>query len=138
MKGTREYRIWDGIKKRCLSKTAINYRDYGGRGIKICKKWLRFEGFFEDMGYSNGLCIDRIDNNKGYNKKNCRWVTHKQNNNNKSNNIRYKDKTMAEWASYAGISRELLWYRVNIAKWPMEDAIFRPVGISFSHKVSRD
>lgn len=76
MHGTYPYNIWRGIKVRCLNPNYPRYSDYGGRGVGLCEKWLRFEGFFEDMGYfEKNVEIDRIDNNKGYCKENCRFVT---------------------------------------------------------------
>jgi len=113
MKYTREYQIWSSMKKRCFSPKAINYSQYGGRGISVCEKWMFFEGFFEDMGYSNGLCLDRIDNDKGYDPSNCRWVTYKENNRNKSNNVLIEGKTMAEWSELTGISKNVIWHRIR-------------------------
>ena len=71
------YTSWRSIKNRCLHKGATSYNYYGGRGITICDKWLKYSGFLEDMGErpSKEYSIDRIDNTKGYYKENCRWVT---------------------------------------------------------------
>ena len=83
---TPEWTIWTAMKNRCLNKRHRQYRNYGGRGITVCKRWMRFEHFFADMGrrpegrgrkiatYS----IERINNNKGYHPKNCKWATAKE------------------------------------------------------------
>jgi len=83
------YWIWTSMKSRCLNKNNPKYSIYGGRGIKICPRWLKFEGFNEDMneGYKKGLSIDRINTNGDYKKKNCRWATQKEQQNNRRNNL---------------------------------------------------
>lgn len=85
MARTHPHNIWRGIKGRCLNLNHPRYLNYGGRGIGVCEKWLTFEGFFEDMGYfDNTVEIDRIDNNGGYCKENCRLVTSSVNSANRS------------------------------------------------------
>lgn len=113
MRNTREYKIWEQMKRRCLNPKATNFRDYGGRGITVCDEWRTFEGFFADMGLSNGLFIDRIDNNKGYCKENCHWTTATQNNRNRRNNVIVEGKTLAQWAEETGISQQVISYRIN-------------------------
>lgn len=87
------YNIWSGIKNRCLCKTSKKYKDYGGRGITICKEWEKdFVSFYNwsiKNGYKQGLTIDRIDNNKGYTPQNCRWVDYKIQSLNKRNTVQF-------------------------------------------------
>lgn len=85
---TRTYSIWRGIKKRCLLKSHPSYIWYGAKGITFDPRWNSFSNFLEDMGEApENHQIDRIDTTKGYSKENCRWVTSKENQNNRINNI---------------------------------------------------
>lgn len=72
---SKTYWVWSSMVQRCENKNNKAYNDYGKRGIRVCKKWLIYENFLKDMGEKpKGFCIDRINNDKGYYKENCRWV----------------------------------------------------------------
>jgi hypothetical protein len=70
------YCSWLSMKQRCTNPKAIAYHRYGGRGIKYCARWEKFENFLADMGVRpEGLSLDQIDNDRGYEPGNCRWAT---------------------------------------------------------------
>jgi hypothetical protein len=77
MSSTRTHKSWRGLKERCLNPKHHRFKNYGGRGIKVCDRWISFQNFLYDMGEcpSNKHSIDRIKNNEGYSKSNCRWAT---------------------------------------------------------------
>ena len=121
MTGEKFYNTYNAMKSRCLYKRNNMYHRYGGRGIKVCDRWLEsFENFMEDMydsyvKFSNDVrnCqIDRIDNNGNYEPSNCRWVTPKENS--KSRDMSKTKKLTIEKArkirkmSSEGISRTIL------------------------------
>ena len=76
MHGTPEYRIWDAIVQRCENPKNTAYKSYGGRGIKVCERWHKFENFYADVGdRPEGLTFDRKDNDGDYEPTNWRWAT---------------------------------------------------------------
>ncbi len=116
---TKEYRIWAHMKNRCNNKNYKKFHLWGGRGIKVCKEWENdFPKFLSDMGKCpDGMSIDRIDNNKGYSKENCRWATSlEQSNNTRSNNIFYIENeklTLTQLAEKWKCSRNSLKMRIK-------------------------
>ena len=78
------YHVWAAMIQRCTNPNHINYHRYGGRGIEVCERWRKFENFLKDMGERpEGLTLDRQNNNGNYEPSNCRWVTSKENCNNR-------------------------------------------------------
>lgn len=72
----KAFLCWRGMLARCNNPKGSDFKNYGGRGIKVCSRWRTFESFFADMGENPpGLSLERKDNNKGYSKKNCCWAT---------------------------------------------------------------
>lgn len=120
------YAIWRSMLARCFNPRHKAYPNYGGRGITVCQRWLRYENFKEDMieGYApgQGLEIDRQNNNRGYFKSNCRWVLRKTNLRNKrTNTVRsfpgFGRVTVSEAAERSGINVTTILYRIS-RNWP--------------------
>ena len=103
---TRLYCAWQNMKARCYRKSTREYNNYGGRGITVCDEWIHsyenFKGWSIQNGYSDKLTLDRIDVNKGYSPDNCRWITNKEQQNNKRDNVIYtfngETLTLAQWS----------------------------------------
>lgn len=114
--------IFSHMKQRCYNKKSNVFKHYGGRGIKICDEWLNNSKKFYDWALSNGykdnLTIDRINVNGNYEPSNCRWVTMKVQQNNRTNNrkitINGKTKTASQWAEKYGLTHEgFMWKYKN-------------------------
>jgi hypothetical protein len=130
MGGTPTYESWKKMKYRCLSPSDAVYDRYGGRGIKVCKRWLSFENFLADMGEKpKGLSLDRIDNDGDYKPSNCRWASFRtQNNNRRSSRILTIDgetKTVTQWIGKSGLSKDTVWGRLRTG-WDPKAAISVP------------
>jgi hypothetical protein len=70
------YMVWKGLKARCLDENLPSYKNYGGRGITVCDRWVHFKNFADDMypTYKQGLSIERVNNDEGYSPNNCTWA----------------------------------------------------------------
>ena len=133
-KMTPEYCCWHHMKQRCSNKNNKRYKDYGGRGISVCKRWRNsFPNFLADVGPrpSPEHSLDRIDNMGNYEFANFRWATRKQQSRNKRSNRMLKHRgekrSMAEWAEKSGISPQTLSTRINKLGWSIEKAITTPL-----------
>ena len=130
---TRIYRIYYDIKMRCYNPNNDRYNHYGGRGITVCDEWQEFIPFYDwamANGYKDDLTIDRIDNDKGYSPDNCRWITNKEQQNNKRNNhlITYngKTQTLQQWADEKNIKFNTIIGRLDRG-YSIEEALTKPI-----------
>jgi hypothetical protein len=104
---TKTYRTWIRIKSRCLNERERRYSEYGGRGIRVCERWLEsFENFLADMGHppSPSHSIDRIDNDGNYEPSNCRWATMSQQN--KNRRCRCEKQSLCEGVTWNKVQRK--------------------------------
>ncbi len=132
--GTKEHGTWLRMKARCYNPKRAGYALYGGRGIKVCGRWLySFENFLADMGPAPTPehSIDRIDVNKGYSKRNCRWATRSQQCRNQRTNRRFtyqgETKCLGEWAELFGMNYGTLQSRIYRDGMSIEDALTKPM-----------
>lgn len=121
-----EYSAWQGIKSRCYNINNSRYKDYGGRGIIVCDRWLNnFSNFLEDLGKKPGneYSLERINNDGNYCLENCKWATKKEQNNNKRDNIKILNiitgdiyNSLQEAADIIEIERSTLKYKLSRPK----------------------
>lgn len=128
-------KIYWGMRERCYNQNCVNYKRYGKKGVTVCREWLNDYNKFKEWalknGYSDSLTLDRIDNTKGYAPSNCRWVTMKEQQNNRTNNrlITYKGKTqtLSQWSDELGISYSVIRLRYYNHKWDIAKVFETPV-----------
>lgn len=124
------YGVWEAMKGRCYNANNKKYKNYGARGIKVCKRWHIFNNFYNDVkgGYLKGLTLDRPNVNGDYKPSNYRWVTQKIQGRNKTNNrlITYNGvtKSLSEWCEEYNINRSTLNKRLNNG-WNINESIFK-------------
>jgi hypothetical protein len=137
MSDTPIHCVWKSIKARCLRKTDQSYPRYGGRGVGLCKDWESFENFKNDMykeylqhvkdNGKNNTSIERIDNDKGYSRGNCKWATNAEQSRNtrRTRLITSGDKTMClhDWATFLGIKFSTMHNRLYTLKWPVDKSL---------------
>lgn len=136
MSGSAEYKTWICMKDRCTRPNNKDYRDYGGRGITVCERWIHsFENFLADMGNkpSKHHSIDRIDNDKGYEPGNCRWATQREQHNNRRSNVILEfngiRNTVVGWTRALGFGEWTIYTRLKRG-WPVDKTLTTPVASS--------
>ena len=130
---TRLGSIHHNMKTRCNNPNYDKYQYYGGKGISVCDEWSNSYDAFEEWalshGYADDLTLDRIDPDGDYTPENCRWVSIKEQANNRSSNhfLTYngKTQTLRQWAEETGMSYSCLMQRVH-AGWPVERIFAEP------------
>jgi len=128
---TKLYKAWENIRYRCDNPNYQHYNLYGERGIKVCKRWYKFENFAKDIGEppTSSHSLDRIDNDKGYTPLNCRWATKIEQSNNRRDNIiiEYKGikRTLPEWGRELNIPYACMHGRYRLG-WNAEKMIEYP------------
>lgn len=139
MTDSRPYQIWGSMVKRCTNPKSKAYSNYGGRGITIAPEWLKFEGFWQDMeeGYSDALTIERVDNEKGYCKENCKWATAQEQCVNRRNSIYIATKEwgrlpLREAVKLAGLSYQTVHTRLKngVPEENLLDPVIKPIHTS--------
>lgn len=130
MSATREYKAWAGMVQRCTNPKHHKWPRYGGRGIRVCDRWLSFENFYEDMGHRPpGMTVDRENNDGNYEPTNCRWATAQQQADNKSSNryvtVNGEQMTVSAASRLAGIQRGTVASRMR-SGWTVDRALSEP------------
>ena len=126
------YLSWIAMRARCRGNNRYYKKNYLDRGIKVSKRWEKFEFFFIDMWeshrmhylmYNGDTQLDRVDNDRGYCKNNCRWATRSENQSNKRNTKLFYGKTLAQWSRILKINRRTLAKRIYSLGWSVEKAL---------------
>lgn len=118
---TRLYYIYRSMIQRCADEKSGQYNNYGGRGIKICEEWKKFECFYDwahKNGYADNLKIDRIDNNIGYCPENCKWSTNLEQANNQRTNLMVGDTglTLTQYCRVNNVKYHTIRTRISRGK----------------------
>lgn len=126
---SKTYRAWCNMISRCFNPNYKGYKRYGGRGITVADEWRKFVRFLQDMGESpDGLTLERVDNDKGYSKANCKWATRVEQASNTCRNNpitwRGETKTLSAWARCRNIPETTLRHRIKTGI-PLDEAMNR-------------
>ena len=125
------------MKERCYNANSDRYKDYGGKGTTVFDEWKNnFQSFYDwamANGYKDSLTIDRIDTNGNYEPANSRWITNKEQQNNRTDNhyvtFNGETKTLKEWSEFLGVNYSTLNHRINQYGWSVEKALTEKVRV---------
>jgi hypothetical protein len=126
------YWAWYNMMRRCYVKNNKFYHNYGGRKIFVSKSWREFKNFVSDMkkDWKQGLTLERIDNNRGYSKLNCRWASREEQANNRRTNrlVTFRGKTLslAQWVKTLGLKSSTIRQRYYVYHWPVGRCLSTP------------
>jgi hypothetical protein len=130
LSGTPTYRAWKSMKWRCYNYKCAEYLHYGGRGIKVCDRWIHsYENFFADMGErpSDKYSLERVDNNGDYCPENCKWATKKEQCRNRRGlhylTIDGQTKCLSEWCQIYGLNPGTVFHRMKKRGWDVVKAV---------------
>lgn len=126
------YHIWKCMIARCSNNNDISYLNYGGRGISVCSEWMDFESFMSwayKSGYEddNGLSLERIDVDKGYDSSNCTFIPKARQNRNTRKTYRYKGEPLIDYCERNGLNYHTIRHRISVYKWCVEKAVLTPI-----------
>lgn len=127
---SRTYTCWANMMQRCTNPKFTFFKNYGGRGIRVCERWKTFDNFLSDMGEKpEGLTLERINNDGHYEPTNCKWASRTEQGRNRRTNKAYefngKPMSIRNIEREAGVSRGLYGYRLRNG-WTFEQAISEP------------
>lgn len=129
------YFSWKNMIDRCYNKKSKMYKYYGGRGIKVSKRWLNLDNYIKDLGEKpfKNASVDRINNGGNYSKKNCKWSTKLEQSRNRRNTKLYKGKSFSQIGKDLGGSNKVVFDRIKKG-WDLHKACTTP--ISIQHQIS--
>lgn len=139
-KNSHEYWIWNMVVQRCTNPNVKNWRDYGGRGITVCDRWLHYENFIADMGNrpTTKHSIERRDNSSGYSPENCLWATRKEQSSNKRNNhfieLFGRRQHLSAWAREYGVDHTIILSRLSRGWTELAAVTTKPKAINRDYK----
>ena len=127
-KRSKSYKAWLHMIQRCTNLNDSSYKHYGGRGIKVCEAWRKFENFLEDMGERpKNMTLDRVDNDGNYCPENCRWATRSEQQRNRRNTIFITiygvTQPLAEWCETYNSNYNMVYGRIYRCGWTPEEAL---------------
>lgn len=133
MSNSRIYQLWSQMKQRCNNENNLHYKNYGGRGIKLCDDWISFKSFYDWAilnGYGDRLTIERLDNDKGYSSDNCTFVTKSEQSKNRRVNYRVNINgsvmCLYDACKHLNIDYSLVQNRIKNLNWPVDKALYTP------------